>query len=1314
MSRRLGSVIVNHPRRMVAGVAAIVAGMLLAGVLLASVSLGARPTGAPRFSEAPRNEEVFSTRALIALELYPEGLATKWTAQYSSAGPNGPWTEVNGGEIPGLAYEGENTTVQIGLQDHARSGSTEEPVLLRGLKPETSYYARFTAENADDKGEPVEKVIPFKTLPVEKPAVDRGYLSGRTPESTSFEESSFPTDTTAGFGAKIDANGAETKYTFEYAPAEAGGGRPGEGSAAWKAFTSGASGTVGAVEGYAWVEADLAGLTPETTYYVRVKMRNSAGETVQAVHKGDPEFGFFTTGTARPAVEFGGVNEANAVRNVTTDSAYLSISAINPRGSETDWGLEYTTEPGNAGSWSAVPGGSGTISQALAEATSYLDPTPGTYGVRLTGLSASRTYYVRAFVSNTCVGCEHIDSGVVSFTTAGPPTASVDTVHALHGESLRLLGSVDPNSAPTSAEQVISLEGAPTGGSFTLTFDGHTTSEIPYDAEAETVRKALEGIPGGGPQVGVEGGDGGPYTVFFYSSPGVSEPLIEGSGLGLTPLGGSVKVVTTLAGGAGYATNYHFEYVSQSSFSEHGWADAASGPELDAGSGRGAEAVGDDLPSLSAGAAYRYRLVAQSEAPGTGPVYSTEEGTLTAPAPASAVSSEACPNEAFRTGDSAHLPDCRAYEQLTPVDKNGAQEPFHYAASLDDAVLVGEDGDNVVLEAEGTDYREGPDAGQSPYLFSREVSGWGMIAGLAQPQAGVRRYAPQVYSSDLTQVASSSEYKTSTESESADVEYDLGPVGGPYRTVASVPRQDVEGENGSTEQFAGWVGGDPSLSKLVLETQDHTLISEEETGTQSGWSDLYEYTARNGLAQLNVSSEGTTIGSCGAHLVDGYEDAKSERIGDGDGSPHNVSADGSLVFFEAVPGKKCGVDEEAPDLYMRVNGSETVDIGEYRFLAANAEGSRLLLQSETGAKEAVLYDTGSQTSTPLPELTGIELTNAELVVSADLSTAYFAGAGGLNRYDINGGKLEYLFAANPPPSGQGGSALELAVSADGRYIYFEGSVGGLPGDGTLEQGGNSHEEAAQVYRYDNDERVVECVSCASSYDPVPNQPAFLHSSDAQPSIRGSVPLDTSISGNGDYAFFTTPAALVPQDIDGEIEIETGPGSVNPDLGHTTSPSSDIYEWRANGVSGCGQLDGCLALITNGRGGYKSLLLGSADEGRDVFVYTREKLVPQDNDTAGDIYDARVEGGFPPPPPRPTECEADACSTPPSAPVDSTPASLTFTGVGNVLPVAPAGKPVVKKKAPPKKKHNAKKRKKGKSTRKGKAKKSALTSHRAKG
>ena len=44
-------------------------------------------------------------------------------------------------------------------------------------------------------------------------------------------------------------------------------------------------------------------------------------------------------------------------------------------------------------------------------------------------------------------------------------------------ESLRLLGAVTPESASVSEEQVVSVDGAPSGGTFTLTFAGHTTAD---------------------------------------------------------------------------------------------------------------------------------------------------------------------------------------------------------------------------------------------------------------------------------------------------------------------------------------------------------------------------------------------------------------------------------------------------------------------------------------------------------------------------------------------------------------------------------------------------------------------------------------------------------------------------------------------------------------------------------------------------------------------------------------------------------------------------------------------------------------------
>jgi hypothetical protein len=157
------------------------------------------------------------------------------------------------------------------------------------------------------------------------------------------------------------------------------------------------------------------------------------------------------------------------VRNVTGSSAYASFG-IATHGSQTAWRLELAASA--SGPWTAVPGASGIISQAQAEADPY-----NIVGGRATGLNHASVYYLRVVAENTCEqACGATTSEVTSFETSGVASASAFKIHALHGESLGLLGSVDSASSPTSAEQVITLEGAPTGGTFALELDGHSTT----------------------------------------------------------------------------------------------------------------------------------------------------------------------------------------------------------------------------------------------------------------------------------------------------------------------------------------------------------------------------------------------------------------------------------------------------------------------------------------------------------------------------------------------------------------------------------------------------------------------------------------------------------------------------------------------------------------------------------------------------------------------------------------------------------------------------------------------------------------------
>jgi hypothetical protein len=108
----------------------------------------------------------------------------------------------------------------------------------------------------------------------------------------------------------------------------------------------------------------------------------------------------------------------------------------------------------------------------------------------------------------------------------------------------------------TNEVQTVTLTGSPTGGHFTLTFNGQTTSNIQHDAAATLVQARLESlstIPAG--SVTVTGNNGGPYTVTFTGELG-SQNVVAMTGAD-TMTGGSnpsVSISTTTAGVAGTST----------------------------------------------------------------------------------------------------------------------------------------------------------------------------------------------------------------------------------------------------------------------------------------------------------------------------------------------------------------------------------------------------------------------------------------------------------------------------------------------------------------------------------------------------------------------------------------------------------------------------------------------------------------------------------------------------------------------------------------------------------------------------------------
>lgn len=126
-------------------------------------------------------------------------------------------------------------------------------------------------------------------------------------------------------------------------------------------------------------------------------------------------------------------------------------------------------------------------------------------------------------------------------------------------------GKYGPYAMQTNEVQTATITGSPTGGTFTLTWSGQTTTAIAYNAPAADVQAALTALSNiGDNDVAVTGSSGGPYTVTFKGVLGGTDvPAMTASGAGLT--GGTspgVTIATTTAGGANPATNDGTETLS--------------------------------------------------------------------------------------------------------------------------------------------------------------------------------------------------------------------------------------------------------------------------------------------------------------------------------------------------------------------------------------------------------------------------------------------------------------------------------------------------------------------------------------------------------------------------------------------------------------------------------------------------------------------------------------------------------------------------------------------------------------------------------
>lgn len=181
-------------------------------------------------------------------------------------------------------------------------------------------------------------------------------------------------------------------------------------------------------------------------------------------------------------------------------------------------------------------------------------------------------------VGNGNVSCAGgaVGSADVTFTFSGDfagvdvPLLTADTTNLLGADVTLSVVTLTEGNAGTDEVQTFTLYGTPTGGTFTLTYDGQTTGAIAYNASAATVDTALEALSNiGAGDVAVTGGPlpGSALTITFggaLADTDVAEITCDPGSL----TGGSisVSVAETTAGAAGLDDDLeHFWTCDQSS-----------------------------------------------------------------------------------------------------------------------------------------------------------------------------------------------------------------------------------------------------------------------------------------------------------------------------------------------------------------------------------------------------------------------------------------------------------------------------------------------------------------------------------------------------------------------------------------------------------------------------------------------------------------------------------------------------------------------------------------------------------------------------
>ncbi len=686
----------------------------------------------------------------------------------------------------------------------------------------------------------------------------------------------------------------------------------------------------------------------------------------------------------------------------------------------------------------------------------------------------------------------------------------------------------------------------------------------------------------------------------------------------------------------------------------------------------------------------------------------------------------ACANEGFRAGPSAQLPDCRAYEMVSPPDMNGNGISIVYA--------IRGDGDAIAYDTINAFGDEAASSIMGQWLAHRGADGW-TTTSINPPTPGrvpspYDQPVPLGVASDLSSILFGTRY--------------------PYNQLDQAPYQNIsQSGNGDLYRFmpgpsAEWISHGPNLPQTARidsafggASADLSRVFFETTQSlaplTAGSTAPNIYERHNGeLRVVNVDSEGNLIpGGAGT----GRSESAAAAFYSEFGGPYPyanglfnqghavdqtaVSANGQVAYFSAP---RVGTRQ----IYVRVDGSTTVDVSRCQFGACAGEGAPTgaTFIAATPDGSSVIFSSTSRLLAAAPEGGGVyrfdlgtkllsfvtPLNEGKVyATTSDLTSLYICGQNGFGLFQ--GGSMHpiapiacegmgssrngepritpstgYLFTTKAGPREIPAGEAQVA-SGEARIVQGEEMVANgetANGEATIKFGereigtgekkitaghlfgGYENAGLSEVYRYDPASGKFYCLSCRPDGSS-PEGESALHLGGGSgtrfdPASGEGVEI-RNLSDDGTRAVFASEDALVPADVNGKI---------------------DVYEWELAGTGSCttasstysARSGGCVFLVSSGTDPVGAVLEGMSADGSDVFFASEVALLPIDTSTELQVYDARIDGGIASQQETAqSSCEGTGCRGSEASP-STTPQATTnsYAGEGNVKPAARCVKP----------------------------------------